>query len=76
MAINGHLTINAKTKAMLSGESKDIVQTQLFQSLGTILHRENARAVARRMFPADTFSHDLLLAASTLQAPEAEAGAE
>ena len=63
----------AKTKSILTGETQDAVQTQLFQNLGVILHRENARAVARRIFPADSFSHDLLHAASMLQAPDAEA---
>jgi hypothetical protein len=52
------------------------VRTQLFQNPSVILHRENARAVARRMFPSDSISQDLLNAASTLQAPEAEAGDE
>ena len=66
----------AKTKSLFSGESQDVVQTQLFQSLGVILHRENARAVVKRIFPSDSFSQDLLHAASTLQAPEAEAGTE
>jgi len=66
----------AKTKSVLTGESQDVVQLQLFQNLGVILHRENARAVVRRIFPSDSFSQDLLNAASTLQAPEAEAGTE
>ena len=66
----------AKTKSVLTGESQDVVQLQLFQNLGVILHRENARAVVRRIFPSDSFSQDLLNAASTLQAPEAEAGEE
>ena len=47
----------AKTKSILSGESQDVVRTQLFQSLGVILHRENARAVARRMFPSFPLRH-------------------
>ena len=66
----------AKTKSVLTGESQDVVQLQLFQNLGVILHRENARAVVRRIFPSDSFSQDLLNAASTLQAPEAEAGTD
>ena len=65
----------AKTKSILTGESQDAVQIQLFQNLGVILHRENGGAVARRIFPADSLFHDLLNAASTLQASEAEAGA-
>ena len=42
----------AKTKSLLTGESTDLLQTQLLQNLGTTLHRENARAVVKRMFPA------------------------
>ena len=42
----------AKTRSILTGESQDTVQTQLFQNLGVIFHRENARAVVRRCFPS------------------------
>ena len=66
----------AETKSIFTSEPKDVGQTQFFQSLGVIRHRENVRAVARRTFPIDTFSPDLLLAASTLQALEAEAAAK
>ena len=62
----------AKTKSVLTGESKDVVQTQLFPNLGVILHRQNVRAVARKIFSIESFSPDLLHAATTFQASEAE----
>ena len=39
----------AKTKAMLTGEQNSIIADRLLQSLGLILHRENARSVLRRL---------------------------
>ena len=42
----------AKTKALLTGESHSTVVNRLLQSLGLILHRENARAILRR-FPGN-----------------------
>ena len=38
----------AKYKAIATGEQVSIVVTKLLQSLGIILHRENARSVLRR----------------------------
>ena len=38
----------AKHKSILTGEQHSIIATQLLQSLGLILHRENARAIMRR----------------------------
>ena len=38
----------AKHKSILTGEKKSTIVTQLLQSLGLILHRENARAILRR----------------------------
>ena len=38
----------AKTKAMLTGELCSTIANRLLQSLGLILHRENARAILRR----------------------------
>ena len=38
----------AKQKAILTGELSSTVANRLFQSLGVILHRENARATLRR----------------------------
>ena len=54
----------AKTKALLTGELNSIVANRLLQSLGLIVHRENARAILRR-FPNE-FGRDCreLLAAS------------
>jgi len=61
------------TKSLLTGESTDLLQTQLLQNLGMILHRENARAVVKRMFPAIGGIHALLNSASPLQASNTEA---
>ena len=38
----------AKYKSTLTGETASITATRLLQSLGLILHRENARAILRR----------------------------
>ena len=37
----------AKVKSLLTGELESTVASQLYQSLGLILHRENARAILR-----------------------------
>jgi len=63
----------AKTKSVLTGEPVDVVRKELYQSLGVILQRENARSVVKRMFPSTGGCHALLHAASTLQASVAEA---
>ena len=38
----------AKHKALASGEQDSTIVSQLLQSLGLILHRENARSILRR----------------------------
>ena len=54
----------AKHKSFLTGEHSSIHATRLLQSLGLILHRENARAIIRR-FPRNiSWDHSQLLAAS------------
>ena len=55
----------AKHKSIMSGEKDSIIVSRLLQSLGLILHRENARSILRRS-PAN-MDHDNreLLAAST-----------
>ena len=63
----------AKTKSLLTGEPQDYLLGQLYQSLGVILHRENARSILKRM---RTFTHNLdhiLSTATTLQAEAADA---
>ena len=63
----------AKAKSLLTGEPKDILLNQLYQNLGVSLHRENARAVLKRM---RGFTHNLdhvLDPATTLQAMAADA---
>ena len=57
----------AKHKSLLTGEPASITAGHLLQSLGLILHRENARAILRR-FPKTNHEnngdHRVLLAAS------------
>ena len=59
----------AKTKAVLTGESVDHLLTELYQGLGIILRRENARALVKRMRPAACVADNVLAAAATLQLP-------
>ena len=43
----------AKTKSNFSGEAKNTIVRQLYQHLGILLHRANARAVLRRCAPPE-----------------------
>ena len=63
----------AKTKSMITGEPADHLLAQLYQNLGVILHRENARSVVRRMCERTASADCVLAAATTLQSPEAAA---
>ena len=47
-AANKVWSVLAKNKSTLTGETVSITITRLLQSLGLILHRENARAILRR----------------------------
>ena len=62
----------AKVKSSITGERESIIAGQLYQSLGLILHRENARAILRRGAPAASIDHHVLAAATTLQSAAAE----
>ena len=55
----------AKNKAFSTGEQDSVIVNQLLQSLGLILHRENARAILRR-FPinSDRDGRELLAASA------------
>jgi hypothetical protein len=54
----------AKHKSVSTGESESTVVAHLLQSLGLVLHRENARAILRR-FPVKASRHgDALLSAA------------
>jgi len=57
----------AKSKSILTGESVEFLHNQLLQSLGVILHRENARAVVKRRGAHTSVSSTVLAAATTLQ---------
>ena len=54
----------AKHKSVLTGESNSITATHLLQSLGLILHKENARAILRRSPSSVNRDYSELLAAS------------
>jgi hypothetical protein len=41
----------AKSMALSTGEREDAAASRIFQNLGLILHRENARAILRRAAP-------------------------
>ena len=62
----------AKTKSMLSGELKNQVLSQMYQNLGIILHRENARSILRRCCAMAPAASQILATAATLQSMEAE----
>jgi hypothetical protein len=62
----------AKTKSSVSGEPVDLLLSQLYQNLGIILHRENARSVLKRASPLRGDADHVLAAAATLQNNDAE----
>ena len=57
----------AKYKSLLTGDPISVTAEHLLQSLGLILHRENARAILRRYPNNNDFNNNdrVLLAAST-----------
>ena len=61
----------AKLKSSISGDRKSTSLSQLYQSLGIILHRENARAVLRRSpaFDCNLSLHTLASAANIQSLP-------
>ena len=61
----------AKAKSIITGEPQDRVLTHLYQGLGIILHRENARARLKRLRSHAYGSEGLLAVAATLQSPAA-----
>ena len=58
----------AKTKLMLTGEPRDTILGQLYQNLDTVLQRENARSILKRMRAFQHEPHDLTNAATTVLA--------
>ena len=62
----------AKEKSLVTGEREEILLLQLYQSLGIILHRENARSVVKRLRTISGDSQSLLGAAVSLQAEAVE----
>ena len=63
----------AKTKSLITGESKPTVLMQLYQNLGVTLHRENAKAIVKRTRRFTHNLHDLLATATTLQTAAVDA---
>jgi len=61
----------AKTKSLISGESKNKILSQFYQTTGTIIHRENARAILRRCTPVFPEARQLLATAALLQSAAA-----
>ncbi len=63
----------AKAKSMITGEPVATLLTHLYQGLGVILHRENARAALKRMRRYTQDAHGVLSAATVLQSSAAAA---
>ena len=66
----------AKTKSIITGEPEDMVLSHLYQSLGVILHRENAKALLKRMSMHTGHEQSVLNAASELQSSAAAAAVD
>ena len=62
----------AKYKSVLTGEPNSTTATRLLQSLGLILHKENARAILRRSPNTTNTDFGELLAASAACTPQEE----
>ena len=62
----------AKTKSLISGESKNKILSQFYQTTGTIIHRENARAILRRCTAVFPEARQILATAALLQSAAAE----
>ena len=60
----------AKRKSLLTGEENSTVANRMLQSLGIVLHKENARAIIRRSPNASNRDLSELLAASAACATE------
>ena len=60
----------AKHKALVSGEQVSTVVSRLLQSMGLILHRENARAILRRLPTYVSSEYSELLTASAMCSSE------
>ena len=67
---NAHKVISeiAKVKAASSGDSEDAEAGHLHQSIGLVLHRDNALAILRRASPIPWQDASLLHAETTLVA--------
>ena len=61
----------AKTKSLMTGEPKNKILSHLYQSLGLIIHRENARAILRRCSVTPE-ARQILSTAALLQSAAAE----
>jgi hypothetical protein len=61
----------AKTKSLITGESKNKILSQFYQTTGTIIHKENARAILRRCSVTPE-ARQILSTAALLQSAAAE----
>ena len=59
----------AKEKSIVTGEPPEHLEKQLHQNLSVTLHRENARAVLKRLGGSAAGCEAMLSAAATLQMP-------
>ena len=67
-AAQGVFSELAKTKSVFTGEPRDTILGQLYQSLDVVLQRENARSILKRMRAFQHEPHDLTDAATTVLA--------
>jgi hypothetical protein len=65
----------AKNKAQLTGEPKDTLLRQLHENLSVSLHRDNARAIAKRVNSYIHNMSEVIEAATTLQSAAASLAA-
>ena len=61
----------AKTKSLMTGEPKNKIFSHFYQSLGLIIHKENARAILRRCSVTPE-GRQVLSTAALLQSAAAE----
>ena len=62
----------AKTTAQATGELEATVSARIYQNLGFILHRENARAIVRRSAGFSSAGHAFLAAAASIASANTE----
>jgi len=61
----------AKSMAQATGEQEDVMANRIFQNLGLILQRENARAIIRRSVATAAIDRPILSAFAAIAAADA-----